>query len=259
MKRKNLICLICILIIGNSSFSQQLVTGTVSIDTNCNGYYTYLPKDYSTDRKFPLLIFLHGMGELGNGATDLPKLLRSGPMKLIANGTFPESFVVNKESFSFIVFAPQFIRWPWPGTTQTIIDYAVKKYAVDTTRIYLAGLSMGGGALWECIGNNTVYARKIAAVLPVCGASLADSLKAQTIAAANLPVWATHNEGDKTVTVEYTFKYIQYINAAPVPPVPKARMTIFPEQSHNAWTKTFDPNFKENGLNVYEWMLLHHR
>lgn len=255
-----LLCLFyCFFSCGLTGFSQQLESKTIAIDTNCNGYYTYLPKNYSVEKKFPLLIVLHGMGELGNGNSDLPKVLRNGPMKLIADGSFPDSFVVNGTIFSFIVFAPQFVRWPWPGTTTAIIDFAIRNYSVDTTRIYLTGLSMGGGAVWECIGNNPAYAKKIAAAVPVCGASLTDSIKGRNIASADLPIWATHNDGDKTVTVEYTWKYIRSINDAPIPPKPRARLTIFPVQSHNAWTKTFDPNYRENGFNVYEWMLLQHR
>jgi predicted peptidase len=247
------------LLSSSGSFSQKPEAKTVAIDSNCHGFYEYLPKDYSKEKKYPLLIYLHGMGELGNGESDLPKVLHNGPMKLISNGAFPDSFVVDGKAYRFIIFAPQFIHWPWPGTTQAIVDYAIDHYSVDTTRIYLTGISMGGGAAWECIGNSKKYAMKIAAAVPVCGASLVDSVKAQVIASANLPVWATHNEGDPVVTVEYTHKYIQYINSAITPPVEAARKTIFPEKGHNAWTKTYDPLYKENGMNVYEWMLSHHR
>jgi predicted peptidase len=245
--------------VSSESFSQKLEAKTITIDTNCHGFYEYLPKDYSKKKKYPLLIFLHGLGELGNGESDLPKVLRNGPMALISNGTFPDSFVVDGKEYRFIVFAPQYIHWPWPRTTQAIVDYAVKHYSVDKSRIYLTGLSMGGGATWECVGNSKKHAKKIAAIVPVCGASLADSIKAQTIAAANLPVWATHNQGDPVVTVEFTHKYIRYINSAAIPPIEAAKKTIFPERGHNAWTKTYDPLYKENGVNIYEWMLLHHR
>lgn len=241
------------------SFSQQLEAKSIAIDTNCHGFYEYLPKGYNKKKKYPLLIFLHGMGELGNGESDLPKVLRNGPLRLISNGTFPDSFVVDGKEYRFIVFAPQYIHWPWPRTTQAIVDYAVKHYSVDKKRIYITGLSMGGGATWECIGNSKKYAKKIAAVVPVCGASLVDSTKAKIIASANLPVWATHNEGDPVVTVEYTHKYISYINGAVVPPREAAKKTIFPEKGHNAWTKTYDPLYKENGMNIYEWLLSHHR
>jgi predicted peptidase len=250
----------CLATVGQGVFSQALTPRNIAIDTNCHGFYEFLPKDYEKGNKtYPLLIMLHGLGELGNGESDLPKVLRNGPMKLIANGTFPSSFTVNDTAYQFIVFAPQLIHWPWPGTIYTLLDYAVSHYKVDKKRIYLSGLSMGGGATWECVGNDSRYARMMAAVVPVCGASLADSSKAKIIADANLPVWATHNQSDPVVTVMYTDKYISYINAAPTAPVPLARKTIFSDPGHNAWTKTYDPAYKENGLNVYEWMLSHHR
>ncbi|MET0392994.1 MAG: hypothetical protein ABW019_07620 [Chitinophagaceae bacterium] len=249
------------LVPGTSTvFSQTLAAKTVTVDSNCHGFYEYLPKDYDKGKKkYPLLIFLHGLGELGNGGPDLPKVLRNGPGRLIADSTFPDAFVVAGKTYRFIVFMPQFIHWPWPGTTQAIVDYAVKHYRVDRSRIYLTGLSMGGGATWECVGNSKKHAKQIAAIVPVCGASLADSIKAQRIAAAGLPVWALHNEGDPVVTVEFTKKYTRYINGAPLPPALPARETIFPVTGHNAWTKAYDPQYRENGMNVYEWMLSHHR
>lgn len=245
---------------SSMGFSQTLSAKTVAIDTNCHGFYEYLPKGYEKGKqKYPLLIFVHGLGELGNGESDLPKVLRNGPGRLIADSTFPDSFVVAGKTYRFIVFMPQLIHWPWPATTQAIVDYAVKHYRVDKSRIYLTGLSMGGGATWECVGNSDRHAKQIAAIVPVCGASLADSIKAQRIAAAKLPVWALHNEGDQVVTVEFTKKYTRYINSAPIPPALPARETIFPVPGHNAWTKAYDPQYRENGLNVYEWMLSHHR
>lgn len=249
-----------LLTVSSMGFSQTLSARNIAVDTNCHGFYEYLPKDYDKGRqKYPLLIFVHGLGELGNGGSDLPKVLRNGPMKLIADGTFPDSFVVAGKTHRFIVIAPQLLHWPWPGTIQTIIDYAVSHYKVDKHRIYLTGLSMGGGATWGCVSNSKKYAKKIAAIVPVCGASLVDSTKARIIAAAGLPVWALHNQGDPVVTVEYTEKYTSYINAAVNHPVVPARMTIFPEKGHNAWTKAYDPLFRENGMNVYEWMLSHRR
>jgi predicted peptidase len=246
--------------ICGTAYGQVLTGKSIAIDTNCHGYYEYLPAGYEQgDKKYPLLIILHGMGELGNGESELSKILRNGPMKLIANKTFPESFTVKDSTFKFIVFAPQFLHWPWPGTVNAIIDYAVSLYNVDRRRIYLSGLSMGGGATWECVGNSRKYAGMIAAIVPVCGASLADSVKADIIAGSNLPVWATHNQSDPVVTVMYTDKYISYINAAPSPPATPARKTIFSDPGHNAWSKTYDPAYKENGMNVYEWMLSHHR
>lgn len=257
-----LLMLVFLLISSVKGITQELKARSIIIDTNCHGFYEYVPKGYDKKKKrkkYPLLIMLHGLGELGNGASELPKVLRNEPMKLVANGTFPDSFLVDGKEYRFIIFAPQFIHWPWPKTTQAIIDYAVSHYRVDKKRIYLTGLSMGGGATWECVGNNAKYAKKLAAIAPICGASLADSIKAQRIAKANLPVWSLHNEGDRTVTVEFTKKYTRYINSAPIASKEPAKETIFSEQGHNAWRKAYDPLYKENGMNLYEWMLSHHR
>jgi len=241
-------------------FAQVLSAKSIAIDTNCHGFYEYIPDGYDQGEKtYPLFIFLHGVGELGNGGSELPKLLRNGPVKLIANGRFPASFVVKDTAYRFIVLAPQFMHWPWPGTVYSIIDYALANYRVDKKRVYLSGISMGGGITWECVGNSAKYSNLLAAVVPVCGASRPDSIKAATIAKANLPVWATHNQEDPVVTVAYTDNYISYINSFVKPPAPPARKTIFQDPGHDAWTKTYDPDYKENGLNVYEWMLLHYR
>jgi len=239
----------------------QTLTGkTVTIDTNCNGFYEYLPSEYDKgNKKYPLLIFLHGMGELGNGSSDLSKILRNGPLKLIKDSIFPDGFHAGDSLFQFIIFAPQFIHWPWPGTVNTIMEYVLSHYHVDERRIYLTGLSMGGGVAWEYAGSNNKSAEKLAALVPICGASLANNEKVSRIVATKLPVWAIHNEGDPVVTVEYTKKYISLINELGGTSHQDIKETIFPVTGHNAWTKSYDPEFRENGMNIYEWMLSHHR
>ena len=109
---------------------------------------------------------------------------------------------------------------------------------------------MGGGATWEYAALN---AGKIAAIVPICGASSPTAQKAQSIAAANLPVWAFHNNDDTVVGVDATNTNVDNINS--FKPVVLARKTIWASGGHDAWTKATDPNYKENGLNIYEWML----
>src|SRR5262249_44189660 len=112
-------------------------------------YSEYLPSQYSPGdavTKWPLLIALHGLGEVGNGSTDLSKLLVSGTglPGLIKAGQFPAHD-------RFIVLAPQ-------HTSQTVmpiakikafLDFAKAHYHVDTKRMYLTGLSLGGRAVWD--------------------------------------------------------------------------------------------------------------
>jgi len=61
------------------------------------------------------------------------------------------------------------------------------------------------------------------------------------------------------VPVSNTNGYVDLINADPTPPSPLAKKTIFPVQGHDAWTTTYNPDFRENGLNIYEWMLQYQR
>lgn len=229
----------------------------VTTNAKSNAYYEYLPQGYDPGgtTKYPLIVFIHGMGELGAGTpSSLPAVLRNGTPRQINQGIFPTSFTVNGVVSKPIVISPQFTEWPWASDINILLDYLVANYKVDTRRIYLTGLSMGGGVVWDYVNTSAAYANRIAAIVPICGASWPNQNGANIIAAANLPIWATHNDGDPTVTVNNTINFVNYVNAAPVPPNPLAKKTIFSSSSHDAWTKTYDLNFRENNLNIYEWM-----
>ena len=247
------------LILFYSGIAAQVQTARyVSITPLTNAFYEYLPQGYSSNgsQKYPLMIFIHGSGETGDGSSSqLKRVLKHGPPKLIDKGDFPNSFIVNGQTFRFIIISPQFIDWPGDTDIDKVINYAIQHYNVDTSRIYLTGLSMGGGAVWEYAGNDIKYGRRIAAIVPIAGASWPAYFRCANIAAANIAVWATHNNGDPTVPVFYTVDYVNTIDTLPLPPNPKAIKTIFQSNSHDAWTQTYDLDFKPNGKNVYEWML----
>ena len=82
--------------------------------------------------------------------------------------------------------------------------------------------------------------------------------RSRVIAAANIAVWALHNSGDTPDSASRTIAYVNDINKAPAPN-PLARKTIFSAGGHDAWTKAYDPDYRENGYNVYEWMLLNQK
>src|SRR5947209_2427543 len=189
----------------------------------------------------------------------LPVLLTYGPVSLISQGKFPSSFNVNGQSFRCIILAPQFYTWPSASDIDQVINYAIQHYKVDINRIYLSGVSMRGGVTWDYTGGSLTSAKRIAAIVPIAGASYPDQTKANIIASANLPVWALHNDGDPVVPSWYTTYYINYINSSPTPPNPLARKTIFHNDIHDSWTAAYDPTYTENGLNVYQWMLQYSR
>ena len=192
----------------------------ISTSPNSNGFYEYLPQGYDPNgtQTYPLIIFVHGLGECGAGnPVDLPKMLWAGIPQAIAAGNFPSSLTVNGQTHKFIVISPQFMWWPSGGDIDMAINYAVANYKVNVSRVYLTGLSMGGGATWEYVGAGGAYINRIAAAAPICGASWPEYTRARNIAAGNLPVWAFHNDGDPTVPIFYTNDYISQINQAPAP------------------------------------------
>ena len=259
--RLNLLGILFSLAVTANSFAQVQTAKFLPIAPQSNAFYEYLPSGYpAAGVKYPLLIFMHGMGELGVGnAGTLPLILQHGPPKLINNGTFPQSFTVNNQTYKFIVLSPQFTAWPTGNDIESVITYAKNNYSIDINRIYLTGLSMGGGAIWSYSGSSLETASRIAAILPVAGASETYAPFAANMANADLPVWATHNIGDNIVPVSHTNNHITAINTQANPPSPLARKTIFPGASHDAWSQTYDPNFRENGLNAYEWLLTNRR
>jgi predicted esterase len=208
------------------------------------GYYVYLPEDHYLEpgARFPLMVFLHGSGEKGNGTTELARVLVHGPPKLISNG----------RDFPFIVISPQLpaSQGGWPaGLVDELITQAIADYRVDTTRIYLTGLSLGGFGTW-----NYAVAKpgRVAAAVPIAGGGN----PGQACTMKNVPVWAFHGDADATVNVSGSVNMVAAINAcAPAPAVP-ARLTVYPGVGHDSWTRTYDGSA---GHDIYGWMLQYHR
>ena len=113
---------------------------------------------------------------------------------------------------------------------------------------------MGGGVTWEF---DAQYGGSVAAIAPICGGSWPDTKRAEKIASFDLPVWAFHNADDATVPVSYMIDYVKKINS--FDPSVKAKYTTWATRGHDSWTKAYDPATKEDGKNVYEWMLQYRR
>ncbi|MEO8109824.1 MAG: T9SS type A sorting domain-containing protein [Ginsengibacter sp.] len=257
-----------LLLAAGNTFCQTLTPKYISTSSLSNGFYEYLPQGYdpTSNKTYPLLLCFGGYGENGDGSpAQLPYVIQiyGATGWQITQGIFPTSFNVNGQDYKFIVLFPQFTGVASPQSINDFIDFAILHYRVDVIRIYMTGLSLGGGLVWDYAGNNVTYANRIAAMVPVCGGSYGDTLKAETIAAGNIAIWATHNDGDPTVPVDTTTNaYIHLINTASSPPNPLAKKTIFHDDQHNAWDSTYSftaPLDAVEGLNVYEWMLQYKR
>lgn len=202
----------------------QKVSGNLG---NIKNYWVYIPDSYNTKKstvQWPLVIFLHGIGEMG---TDINKVKNVGLPKVVAGK-------------QFIMLAPQCTGGWWNSETlENFLKEVIKKYNVDGTRIYVTGLSMGGYGAWDWA---QLYPQQFAAVVPICGGGSVS--KASRL--VNKPVWAFHNADDRTVSVQNSRDMVKAIRAAGGKLV---KYTENPTGGHNAWTKAYaDPA-------LYTWML----
>ena len=259
--------IIFFLIIFSSTINAQQGTLTkrpnVPINSNCNGYLEYLPYNYAnTTQKYPLLIYINGIGSTGDGSlTALDNLFSGGgyPQEQQRDGIWPDVFTVNGQSHQLLVIIPQFVesmwnRFPTPGEVNDVINYTIQNYRIDTTRIYLAGSSQGGKPVWEYPGTNSAYAKRIAAIAPFGAVSIPFPETANRIKNGKVAVWAFHNQYDDLVPVSFTQDYITWINEPPAPAV-EAKATIFNAAGHICWWAPLMRIYTEGGLNVYQWML----
>lgn len=233
---------------------------TLKVNDVVGGFYQALPAMYNESKKnYPLLLFIHGGGQFGNGSYDLPLLLNEGIPQLLDEKKFPPDFLVNGTHHSFIVLTPQFTKVPDNTIIASFLDFAKKNYRIDTSRIYITGFSLGARMACDFSAAN---ANKIAAIVPISGVPNYEvNDKAKNIATANLPVWAFHNQPDVLFSAQDTKNFISQINS--FNPSKTARVSIFTDSTgmlgHDAWSKATSPSYKENNMNIYEWMLQYKR
>lgn len=200
------------------------------------GFYEYLPEDYSANgEKAPLLIFLHGAGEQGNGDSELSNAIKFGPGREVENG----------RHFPFVILSPQ-TSGNWDvGKLDDLINYARTNYHIDKDRIYLTGLSMGAMGLVDYI---EVHADRIAAVVPIAGSGEAS----KSCNYSNVPLWAFHGDKDDVVPISGSQAIVNAYNECIPTPDPLARLTVLEGQAHWGWNEVYDGDL---GHDIYAWFL----
>lgn len=211
----------------------QTFAKTITKDLSCK-YLLFLPEGYGKgEKQWPLMMFLHGAIKRGG---DLNKAKRQGPPKIVAD----------RKDFPFIVVSPQCPPGDrWTKKTEVLIhllDDIVARYDVDTERIYLTGLSMGGYGTWSLASE---YPERFAAIVPICGGGrryMAMKLK-------DVPVWAFHGAKDNVVPLKESEEMVEAIKSRGG----DAKLTIYPEARHDSWTETY------NNQKLYDWFLEHRK
>lgn len=198
-------------------------------------YLLFLPQDYGTrpDEKWPLMLFLHGMGERGD---DLELVKIHGIPKIVER----------QPDFPFVAVSPQCpdetMWWDHHLILKGLLDEIVANYAIDVDRVYLTGLSMGGFGTWSLA---TAYPELFAALAPICGGGLPDFVSLLK----DVPVWAFHGAEDDAVKLEAGQRMVDALRASGG----NVRFTVYPGIGHDSWTQTYD------NPALYEWFLQHRR
>lgn len=183
----------------------------------------------SAEKKFPLLLFLHGGGESGDS---LVKVRRNGPPKLIARG----------KKFPFLILAPQNPhkkKWWDTKAVKQLLDTIVANNRVDKNRIYLTGLSRGGGAAWEMAVQ---YPETYAAMAVVCGmtpvpyASWIDK---------NMPIWVFHGTEDQSIPISESEEMVKKLREMGY----DVRFTKYKGVGHDSWIQAYDTE------TLYDWFV----
>jgi len=221
------------------------------------GFLEYKPTGYAKEGnvKHPLILFLHGIGERGNGTTELKNVARIGLPRMIKLG-HNMTFTWNGKTETFLVLSPQCPRkyGMWPELlVNEMIQYAQRELKVDPNRIYITGLSMGGGGTYRFVSRKQEQASKVAAAATVCApCTFTDG---NSVAKARLPMWSFHAADDKVALASCTESAIRKVNAAN--PEVKPLKTIWPDGGHGVWDRVYtDTAYKYHGvINIYEWFL----
>ena len=233
MPLRHLLIAILFLTLATVSESPALEPGQqTAVEANAEAqlslrYLLYLPEDYDSQEKWPLLLFLHGSGERGS---DIEKVNVHGPPKLAAAG----------KQFPFIVISPQCPSYRGWEISQldALLTHVEQTLKVDPDRVYVTGLSLGGQGTWRLAAS---FPDRFAAIAPVCGR--AETSGAERV--AHIPTWIFHGGNDTAVPLQESAKMMKALIKAGGNP----RITIYPVADHDSWTETYE------NAELYEWLL----
>jgi predicted esterase len=227
------VLLVCLAQTSNADFVQRVITD----DAGDHSYTVFVPENYSADKKWPVVLYLHGAGERGS---DGKRQLTIGLAPAIKK---------RQSSFPFIAVFPQcedtsaryLAGWladsPDAKRALKILDQVESDYSIDTSRRILTGWSMGGYGTWSVAAATP---SKWQAILPLAGggADLAGKL-------ADIPIWAFHGSEDAAIRPSQSRRTIAALRSAGAEP----RYTEISGGKHDITHIVYDTDA------VIQWML----
>lgn len=163
-----------------------------------NGYnfYVYTPADYEQGgHPMPLIIFLHGASLCGN---NLDRVLRYGTLDAIEKG----------KNIPALVVAPQNPGGSWkPEKLNNLLEWMKEHYTVDSSRVYVMGMSLGGYGTLDFVGT---YPEKIAAAMALCGGCTLKDVQGL----GQVPLWIMHGTADRAVSLNQSKRVVKDLQDA---------------------------------------------
>lgn len=191
-------------------------------------YLLSYPDHFDPNKKYPLVIFLHGAGTRSENT----EILRRN-----------ENFfnLIKRQTREYIILAPLCSVNNWNEVMAGLIrlvDFVRKQEYIDITRVHLTGNSMGGYGTWELASLRPDW---FASIMPVCGGGI----KWMTYNLVDLPIRAFHGICDGVVDPAESLEMVKAVNRHGG----HAELILFPKLEHNCWDKVYST--EEN----YDWLL----
>jgi predicted peptidase len=245
MLRPALIFLPMLAILATPLLAKPHDTGFLNRTVTVNGityrYVVYVPADWTSHKKWPVILFLHGSGERGDDGLAQSQVGIGGAIRF------------HPDRFPAVVVMPQCrkdVAWtdpPMEAQALAALNQSVKEFHGDPDRTYLTGLSMGGFGSWAWAAK---YPGKWAAAVVVCGGirhrprpgdppapeeagdPYADTAKK---IGASMPLWVFHGSADTSVLVTESRKMVEALKALGS----AVKYTEYEGVGHNSWDKAY--------------------
>lgn len=220
-----------------------LLTRTIQVDDKSYSYQVYVPAKLQGKEKLPVILFLHGIGQRGEGGFV--------PNKGTA-GTFARGYL---EQVPAIILLPQCRRgsyWSNPEMERMVLaslNQTVKEFGADAKRLYLTGVSMGGFGVWDIAAENP---GKFAAIVAICGGSSlrsGDRFAPLAQRIGTTPAWVFHGEDDRVVPVSESRQMVAALKAVKGN---RVRYNEYKGVGHNVWLNVIGES------ELMHWILAQH-
>jgi len=188
-----LLGMMCSPVTVNAQLKKGTTTPKYNAVPNSYNFLIHTPADYSPrEHKSPLVIFLHGRSLCGR---NLNMVKKYGVIDAIEKGKIVPA----------VVLAPQNPGGAWNAhKINDLINWTAKHYAIDTTRIYVLGMSLGGYGTMDFVA---AYPHRVAAAMALCGGCYAKNMDGL----GEVPLWIMHGTADRAVPISESKRVVNYL------------------------------------------------